>query len=196
MPDESFNPYASPTVGTPLSPEPVRGYGRMSESSLKTASGLMIVCEVTFAAGWFLFAAAAIAPYDVGVDDGIRATAVWGIVGCFLIAWILTCILMIHCRGIGMLLIALFVPFPLLGSLAFLACINHTRQLFVVNGYTPGFLGASPDEAERAAMDEKPFYRPSLHFDRQGAKRNLSVALTHIVLAIAALGFIAVFGLS
>lgn len=194
MSDESFNPYASPMVGTALSPpERVRGYGRLSESSLKTAIGLMIICEMTFAAGWLLFVAGMVASLGWGFDYAIAVA--WGSFVCFLIAWVITGILMIQCREIGMLLIALFVPFPLLGSLAFLACINHTRQTFLVNGYTPGFLGASPDEAEREAMAAEPFYRPSLKFDRQGEKRSLRATLSHIVVAIAALGYIALLGL-
>ena len=192
MPDESINPYASPTVSTPLppEPEPERGSYRMSEASLKTAIRLMILSEVAFAAGWLFFIAAMFVPLII--DD----IMVCGSISGFLVAWVLITILMIHCRGIGMLMIALMVPLPFLGSLAFLACINHTRQTLILNGYAPGFLGGKPDEAERAMMDENLFYLPSLKFDIGGEKRNLRSALTHILLVIMALGFIALMGLS
>jgi hypothetical protein len=62
MPDESFNPYASPSVGSPSSPERVRGYGRMSESNFKAATRLMIACEVTFPLGWLLIIAGMLIP--------------------------------------------------------------------------------------------------------------------------------------
>ena len=94
-----------------------------------------------------------------------------------------------------MLLIALVVPLPILGSLAFLTCIIHIRQKLILNGYTPRFLGAKPDKTERALMEENLYYAPSLAFDTQGEKRSLSSSLTQILLALVALGFIALIGL-
>ena len=44
-------------------------------------------------------------------------------------------------------------------------------------------------------MDKNPYYVPSLFSDSHGEKRNLSVSLTHILLALMALGFIALIGL-
>jgi len=185
MPDESFNPYAAPTTTTTQPPEPVRsGHVRMSEASLHTAIRLMVISEVAFAVGWFNFRFPIV---DIIVTLGT--------VGGFLTAWLFISVLMIHCRGVGMLLIALVVPLPLLGSLAFLTCIIHIRQKLILNGYTPRFLGAKPDKTERALMEENLYYAPSLAFDTQGEKRSLSSSLTQILLALVALGFIALIGL-
>jgi len=194
MPDESFNPYAPPTTTTPHPPEPVRGgHVRMSDASLNTAIRLMVISEVAFAAGWLFFISGLLTPLNFGFPLGEIVTL--GTVGSFLAAWVFISILMIHCRGVGMLLIALVVPFPILGSLAFLACIIHARQKLIINGYTPGFLGAKPDKVERAMMEENLYYAPSLAFDTQGEKRSLSSSLTQILLALVALGFIALIGL-
>jgi len=193
MPDESLNPYAAPKVTPPLPPEPERGSYRMSEASLKTAIRLMVVAEVTFAVGWLLLVAGMLVPFSI--QHHLEVFIALGVFAGFLAAWVFIGLLMIHCRGIGMVFIALMVPLPLLGSLAFLACINHARQTLIINGYVPGFLGGKPDKAERAMMDENLFYLPSLKFDRLGEKRNLRAALTHILLAIVALGFVALMAL-
>jgi len=154
----------------------------------------MVVSEVTFAAGWILFFVTMATPYDF--NFWARGLTFWGAFVCFLISWIFTIGLVFQCRGVGTLLMALIIPVPILGSFAFLGCITHTRQTFIVNGYEPGFLGASPDEAERVAMAADPIYRPSLNFDKQGDKRNLTAAMTHILLAIMVLGFTALMALA
>ena len=194
MPDESFNPYAAPTTTTPEPAEQQTGHVRMSEASLKTAIRLMVIAEVAFAAGWLILISIMFLPYTF--QGFLVEGMILGAVGSFLVAWAFIGILMICCRGIGMLLVAAIVPIPMLGSLAFLACIIHARQKLVINGYTPGFLGAKPDKAERAMMEKNLFYVPSVAFDSQGEKRNLFVSLTQILLALMALGFIALIGLA
>ena len=194
MSDESFNPYAVPTTTTPEPSKPQKtGLVRMSEASLKTAIGLMVIAEVAFAAGWLILISIMFLARSLQVP--VVEWMILGAIGSFLVAWAFIGILMIHCRGVGMLLIALIVPLPLVGSLAFLTCIIHARQKLIINGYTPGFLGAKPDKAERAMMEENLFYVPSVAFDSQGEKRNLFVSLTQILVPLLALGFIALIGL-
>ena len=194
MSDESFNPYAVPTTTTPEPSKPQKtGFVRMSDASLKTAIRLMVIAEVAFTAGWLFFISGMLTPLNFGFPLG--EVAILGTVGSFFAAWVFIGILMNHCRGVGMLLVALVVPFPILGSVAFLACIIHARQKLIINGYTPGFLNAKPDKAERDMMDKNPYYVPSVAFDSQGGKRNLFVSLTQILVPLLALGFIALIGL-
>lgn len=189
MPEEPSNPYASPSRATTLNEKPERGHDRMSETQLKIAIRLMIACELTFAAGWLFLLAIMLDPN--GVEYGLRRLMTFGTIGSFMLAWGFTVSLMFHCRSVGMLLIALILPVPMLGSLAFLGCIQFARRTLVFNGYAPGFLSAVPDSAERTAMDADPLYRPNLHFDRRGEYRKLAVSLTHILMVLLLLGFIA-----
>jgi len=115
MPDESFNPYAAPTTTTTQPPEPVRsGHVRMSEASLHTAIRLMVISEVAFAVGWLFLFSRMLVPFNFRFPI-VDIIVTLGTVGGFLTAWLFISVLMIHCRGVGMLLIALVVPFPILG---------------------------------------------------------------------------------
>lgn len=189
MPDEPFNPYAAPTVSTPQQPEPEARSHRMPEHEIVTTIRLLIVSELAFASGWLLFFVSMLVPYNFSYWAG--SLGIWGALAAFTLAWAFVVVLMIHLRGLGMLMIALIVPVPIVGSLAFLVCIRHARQRLIINGYAPRFLGASPDETEREAMKNYPFYTPSVPFDRSGSKRNLSISITGGLLSLVALGIFA-----
>ena len=186
MSQESFNPYAAPHTSHPAPGGSSVVPDRASEETLRKVTKLMLFSEIAYISSWLV----------VILGRGITFTEVDFSRVLFLVmaillvaAWfsILTVMFTIKSK---MWWGWLFIPFSILGIIAFVVCINDARRFLLQNGYRPGVFGSYPDEDEIAAMASDPNYVPDVSLNRDGTARSLPYPLTLTVGAITLLAII------
>lgn len=174
----NFNPYAAPLESCaesgPHVQSQLRASDRASLRKIRRVNLAAIVADLSYVATCCSF--------GVGLcflrGEAAQLSFIAFCIALFLL-WYSVVAGLFRARGIsfGSIATPFLLPFPIIGTVAFLFAKEDIRKFMIANGYRPRFLGFAVDDDQRQAMDQNPNYTPSQSTHHDGSKRRYIFSL-------------------